>query len=65
MWIVLSKNTCYTSPVSLPSQIMTEQIQPWCKTSDFHEAEAGFEVRRVQVIHYSLSPKRNWEVMFI
>lgn len=55
MWIVLSKNTCYTSPASLLSQITTEQIQPWCKTNDFREAELACEVRRVQVIHYSFS----------
>lgn len=53
MGIVLSKNTCYTSPASLPSQIMTEQIHLRCKISDFHEAELEFEVRRVEVIRYS------------
>lgn len=59
MWIVFSKNTCNTSPASLLSQIMTEQIQPWYKISDFHEAELEFEARRVEVIHYSFSAKRN------
>lgn len=53
MWIVLGKNTCCTSPASLPSQITTEQIHLWCKISDFHEAELGFAVKRVEVIHYS------------
>lgn len=59
MWIVLSKGTRCTSPASLPSQIMTEQIQLWCKISDFHEAGLGFEVRKVEVIHCSFSAKRN------
>lgn len=43
------KQLLYLSRLPLQSQIMNKRIQLQCEINDFHEAELGFEVKRMEV----------------